>query len=276
MKSLNGAELAGYIKERQSKQVRALRQSWRVFPRMAIVRTGDNQITDTYLRLKVNYGQNILVDVDVHNLSNEQLIDKIKELNADSDIHGIIVQLPLSDSSMTETAINAVAPEKDIDGLGQDSPYTPATALAINWLLSGYNVSLVNKKIAIVGNGRLVGAPLYKMWQKSGYDVSVFDDQTKNLENVLIGSDIVVSATGSPGLINSSMLKYGAVVVDAGTSSDNGRIVGDLDEGIRTRNDLILTPIKGGVGPLTVSALFDNLIQSARKIADRKGQQDLC
>lgn len=275
MKILNGAELAGYIKERQAKQVRALRQSWKVFPRMAIVRTGDSQITDTYLRLKVGYGQDILVDVDVYSLLDSELIDKIKQLNDDDSVQGVIVQLPLSDPSMTEMAVSAVAPEKDIDGLGQDSPYTPATVLAINWLLSGYNVNLTNKKIAIVGNGRLVGAPLYSMWQKAGYDSSVFNSQTKNLKDALITADIVVSAAGVPGLIDGSMLKNGAIVVDAGTSYENGKIVGDLSDGVRSRNDLAITPVKGGVGPLTISALFDNLLQSARKIADTKGQQDL-
>jgi methylenetetrahydrofolate dehydrogenase (NADP+) / methenyltetrahydrofolate cyclohydrolase len=141
--------------------------------------------------------------------------------------------------------------------------------------LSGYNINLVDKKIVIVGNGRLVGAPLYKMWQKSGLDVSVYDDQTRDLEKKLSEADVVVTATGAPRLIKSSMLKSGAVVIDAGTASDGGKIVGDIDDEVRARTDLILTPIKGGVGPLTIAALFDNVIQSARKIAEAKGQQDL-
>lgn len=275
MKLLDGLELAGYIKERQAKQVRALRQSWRVNPKLAIIRTGDSPVTDLYLKLKANYGQDILIDVDVYNVKNEELLAKISELNNNQDIHGIIIQLPLSDLSMTEEALNAVSPEKDVDGLGQNSPFTPATPQAINWLLSGYNVVLKNKSIAIVGNGRLVGAPLFKLWVEAGYNVSIYDINTKNLSDVLIKNDVIVTATGVPGLINSSMLKNKAIVVDAGSASENGRIVGDLAEDVRQRPDLILTPARGGVGPLTVSALFDNVILSARKIASAKGQQDL-
>ena len=168
-----------------------------------------------------------------------------------------------------------IKPEKDVDGLGSDSNFTPATAMAINWLMAGYNIDLKNKKIAIVGNGRLVGAPLYKIWNKAGFNVSVYDDKTIDLGEAIRDSDVIVSATGVPGLIKSDMLKKSAVVIDAGTASENGKIVGDLADDARNRKDLTVTPIKGGVGPLTVAALFDNVIQAARKVADAKGQQDL-
>ena len=123
------------------------------------------------------------------------------------------------------------------------------------------------KKVAIVGRGRLVGAPLEKMWLKSGVDVTVFekgDDLSQ-----LINYDIIVSATGVPGLIKSQMIKTKTVVVDAGTASENGKIVGDVSEEVRQRNDVIITPKKGGVGPLTVSALFDNVITACLKIANQ-------
>lgn len=275
MKILNGSELVGYIKERQAKQVRALRQSWRVFPRLAIIRTGDNPVIDVYMRLKKTYGEDILITVDVYSVSTNDLFNQIKKLNNDSSVHGIIVQLPLADKNQTEQAINLVAIEKDVDGLGKNAIFTPATAMAIDWLLVGYGIDLGNKEIAIVGNGRLVGAPLYKLWKNNSLNVSVFDSKTTNLSSAIKTADIIVTATGVPGLIKSSMVKKGAVVIDAGTASENGKIVGDLDDEIRGRSDLIVTPIKGGVGPLTVAALFDNVIQSARKIAEIKGQQDL-
>lgn len=274
MKILDGLELSGYIKERQAKQVRALRQSWRVFPRLAIVCTGNNPVIDLYTRLKKIYGEDILIDVDIYNVSDDELFSTINKLNDDEHVHGIIVQLPLSNVSQTDEAVSLVAPDKDVDGLGVDSPFIPATAMAINWLTSGYNIDLITKKIVIVGNGRLVGAPLYKLWKNAGYNVAVFDDQTKDLKSAIDSADVIVTATGVPGLIKSDMIKNNAVVIDAGTASENGKIVGDLSEEARLRKDLILTPIKGGVGPLTVSALFDNVIQSARKIADIKGQQD--
>lgn len=275
MKILNGSELAGYIKERQAKQVRALRQSWRVFPCLAIVYTSDNPTIETYMRLKREYGEDIGAKVDIYKPSDDELLQQIERLNNDKNVHGIIVQLPLNNSRQIDDAVNAVVGEKDVDGLGGNAIFIPATAMAINWLLTGYNVKLDDKKIAIVGNGRLVGAPLAKMWRDSDLDVSVYDSKTENLAEALKTADVIITATGVPGLIVSGMIKQGAVVVDAGTAAEHGKIVGDLAEDVRTRDDLTVTPIKGGVGPLTVSALFDNVILSARKVADQKGQQDL-
>ena len=274
MKILNGLELSGYIKERQAKQVRALRQSWRVIPKLAIVYTGDNPVINTYMRLKRVYGEDILIEVETYNPSEADLLKQINLLNKDENIHGIIIQLPLSDQSLTELAVNAVSPKKDVDGLGGKSTFTPATAMAINWLLVGYNVELENKEIAIVGNGRLVGAPLAKIWKNSGFNVSVYDDKTTDLKDAIKTAEIIVTATGVPGLITSQMIRNGAAVVDAGTASEDGKIVGDLSDDVRERQDLTITPKKGGVGPLTIAALFDNVISAARKIADQKGQQD--
>lgn len=275
MKLLNGSELAGYIKERQARQVRALRQSWRVIPRLAIVRTGDNTVIDTYINLKRIYGEDILVEVDVYNPSETELMAQIAALNKDDNIHGIIIQLPLDNPDQTEMAVNAVAPEKDVDGLGEQSLFTPATAMAIDWLLAGYNIDLTSKKIAIIGNGRLVGSPLYHLWSKSGFDVSVYNSKTKDLASAIKLANVIVTATGVPGLINSEMVQPDSVIIDAGTASENGKIIGDVSDDIRGREDITITPIKGGVGPLTVTALFENVILAARKVADQKGQQDL-
>ncbi len=276
MKILDGSELAGYIKERQLKQVRALRQSWRVIPRLAIIRTGDNPVIDTYIRLKKAYGKDITVEVDVYQPTSDKLLDQIATLNCDENVHGIIIQLPLEDIEMTESAVNGVAPEKDVDGLGEKPKFTPATAMAIDWLLAGYNVELKNKKIAIIGKGRLVGAPLAELWQSSGFDVTVYGKQTTDeLRASINNADVIVTATGVPSLITSDMIRQKAVVVDAGTAAEHGKIVGDLAADVRDRQDLTITPIKGGVGPLTVTALFDNVIRSARRIADLKGQQDI-
>jgi len=264
MKLLDGRELAGYIKERQARQVRALRQAWHVFPKLAIVQTTDNPVIDTYVRLKSTYGEDILIEVEVRQVEQAALAQTIRELNADESIHGIIVQLPLADPSETDEIVALIDPEKDVDGLGGKGSLTPATAMAIDWLLAGYNVALAGKEIAIVGNGRLVGAPLSKLWQTQGLDVHVYDDTTEDLTAALRSAQVIVTATGVPRLITSMMLQPSAVVVDAGTASEGGQIVGDLDPEVRERGDLTLTPEKGGVGPLTVAALFDNVITAAR------------
>ena len=267
MRELNGSELAGFIKERQAKQVRALRQAWHINPRLAIVTDVENPVIETYMRLKQRYGADILIDVEIHRVPAGGALEVIQELNNRDDVQGIILQLPISNSDQTEELLESIREDKDVDGLRKRAIFQAATPTAISWLLAGYGVDLKNKKVAIVGRGRLVGAPLEKMWLKSDVDVTVFekgDDLSQ-----LINYDIIVSATGVPGLIKSQMVKAKAVVVDAGTASENGKIVGDVSEEVRQRNDVIITPKKGGVGPLTVSALFDNVITACLKIANQ-------
>lgn len=267
MRELNGSELAGFIKERQAKQVRALRQAWHINPRLAIVTDVENPVIETYMRLKQRYGADILIDVEIHRVPAGGALEVIQELNNRDDVQGIILQLPISNSDQTEELLESIREDKDVDGLRKKAIFQAATPTAISWLLAGYGVDLKNKKVAIVGRGRLVGAPLEKMWLKSGVDVTVFekgDDLSQ-----LINYDIIVSATGVPGLIKSQMIKTKTVVVDAGTASENGKIVGDVSEEVRQRNDVIITPKKGGVGPLTVSALFDNVITACLKIANQ-------
>lgn len=263
MKMLNGAELASYIKPRQAKQIRALRQSKAIEPRLAIIVTKDDPVIDTYVRLKQQYGQDILVDVEVCRISQDKIFEKITELNNRKDVHGIIVQLPVANPEDTDKIVNAVAKEKDVDGLGQGALFDPATPQAINWLLVGYNKDLKDKKIVIVGRGRLVGEPLYTMWTKQGYDVTVVGRED-DLAAELRGADVIVAATGHPGLIKSELVPIDAIVVDAGVASEAGKTVGDLDQSVYDRDDLTITPKIGGVGPLTVAALFDNVIRSTR------------
>ena len=267
MRELNGSELAGFIKERQAKQVRALRQAWHINPRLAIVTDVENPVIETYMRLKQRYGADILIDVEIHRVPAGGALEVIQELNNRDDVQGIILQLPISNSDQTEELLESIREDKDVDGLRKRAIFQAATPTAISWLLAGYGVDLKGKKVAIVGRGRLVGAPLEKMWLKSDVDVTVFekgDDLSQ-----LINYDIIVSATGVPGLIKSQMIKPKTVVVDAGTASENGKIVGDVSEEVRQRNDVIITPKKGGVGPLTVSALFDNVITACLKIANQ-------
>lgn len=267
MRELNGSELAGFIKERQAKQVRALRQAWHINPRLAIVTDVENPVIETYMRLKQRYGDDILIDVEIHRVPAGGALEVIQELNNRDDVQGIILQLPISNPDQTEELLESIREDKDVDGLRKKAIFQAATPTAINWLLAGYSVDLKGKKVAIVGRGRLVGAPLEKMWLKSGVDVTVFekgDDLSQ-----LINYDIIVSATGVPGLIKSQTIKTKTVVVDAGTASENGKIVGDVSEEVRQRNDVIITPKKGGVGPLTVSALFDNVITACLKIANQ-------
>jgi len=283
MKFLDGNELAGYIKERHFKQVGQLVASG-IEPKLAIIQIKDDPVINTYVGLKQRYGRDIGIDVEIHRISQTEVPKLIRELNEDSSVHGIIIQLPLADPNQTDEIVNLVAPEKDVDALGDpNSPwppghwarrqagavrgswFEPATPMAIMWLLAGYNIELAGKKILLIGRGKLVGAPLEKILLAAGYDVTVIDREVADLTRYTKNKDIIITATGSPAIIYPHMIKEGAVIVDAGVASESGKTVGDLSPEIFRRDDLIITPQKGGVGPLTVCALFENVIRAASR-----------
>lgn len=259
MKSLNGKELAGFVKERQSHQI----QSFNPKPKLLIIRDSDNPVIQKYVELKIKYGKDIGVHVEnFHANTTDEIIDKINQANIDPTVSGIIIQLPLKDKAKTDELCNLIAPDKDVDGLGQHAKFDSATATAILWLLAGYDIKLENAKIAIVGRGKLVGAPLFKIFTKSGHNVALFH-RGSDLSN-LANYSVIITATGQPGLITNSMISPGTTIIDAGTASENGVLKGDLAEEVRKRTDLYaITPITGGVGPLTVACLFDHVIQAS-------------
>ena len=273
-KILDGKELAGFVKERQAHVVKMLR-SQKKFPKLVIIRDSDNPVITKYVNLKCRYGEDIgveVIDEHVENPSLETLKETVKKASEDETVSGIIVQLPLTNPDWTEEVVNEIAPEKDVDGLanydGREDKrvFDSATATAINWILAGHNIELKDKKIAIVGRGKLVGAPLIRMWTNSGYDLEVFHRGSDF--NELKNYDVIVTATGNPHLIESDMIKEDAVVVDAGTASEGGHLVGDINEEIRARTDLkAITPKIGGVGPLTVSVLFDDVLRASENSA---------
>ncbi len=270
MKILNGKELAEYVQQRQAHEVRSLQQALGVQPKLAIVVTVDHPAINVYMRMKTRYGADIQVGVEIHQVRQAEAPALIVQLNADPSVHGIIVQLPLDDPSKTDAIVDLVAPEKDVDALGKNATYDPATPMAILWLLAGYNVDLRGKKIVLVGRGKLVGAPLERLLIASEQDVVVVDSKTADVAAVVSEADIIVTATGKAGLVTAAMIQKGAVVVDAGVAGEQGKTVGDLAEDVYLRDDLTITPRKGGVGPLTICALFDNVIRAARAIAETK------
>ena len=268
MRELNGLELQGFIKERQAKQVRNLRQQFRIIPKLLIVMSEHaSDVIHAYVRMKQRYAADILIDVDIVTVTQSEIPQVIKRANADALVHGVIVQLPLDNPDQTDEICNLIAPKKDVDGLGAEAEYVSATAEAIDWLLTGYNVELRDKHIVLLGHGKLVGAPLAKLWKSRGLQVTVLDEHSDRVAETLQRSDVIVSATGVPRILKAEWVKPGAIVVDAGTASEGGAIVGDADDQLRERTDVMMTPAKGGVGPLTYTLLFDHVIQSALKNA---------
>ena len=290
-KVLSGRELAGFIKERQDHEVKMLRSN-KIRAKLVIVRDSNNPVITKYVDLKRQYGEDIGIEVVDEFVDESDPVERLKKLHevvraaaADDSVSGIIVQLPLIDTDTTDEIVADIPAIKDVDGLSNtysdlvehedglitiDNPDTrehhfdSATATAILWLLAGHNIDFENKRIAVVGRGKLVGKPLMSMWTKSGNAVHVFhrgSDFSK-----LKDFDVIVTATGAPHLITNEMIRPGAVVVDAGTASEQGKLVGDISDEIRARNDLgAITPKVGGVGPLTINVLFENVIIAASK-----------
>jgi len=266
MKLLNGTEIAGFIKQRHAQQVRALRAD-KIYPKLAIVQAKDDPVINTYVRLKKEYGADVGIEVEEHITLQSEVPRILNKLSIDDSVHGIIVQLPLQDPSQTDEIVNLVDPDKDVDALGDKSKFEPATPMAILWLLNGYNIELRGKKILLIGKGKLVGAPLEKMLRQSELNVEVIDREVPNLKERTLEADIIITATGSPAILRPDMIKTGGVVVDAGVASEHGKTVGDLSPEVYFREDLTITPEKGGVGPLTVCALFENVIRAAQNAA---------
>ena len=256
MKILDGRELAGFIKERQAYQVRKMTKK----PKLLIIRDSDNPVILKYVNLKKQYGADIGVEVEDYLAKDSDAIaNKIISANNDPSVSDIIIQLPIKEKERTDELCNLINPKKDVDGLGEHAEFDSATATAINWLLTGYNIELKNQKIAIVGRGKLVGAPLFKMFKNSGLDVDLFHRGSNLAE--LSNYDVIITATGVAGIINSSMIKPGAIVVDAGTASEDGVLKGDLADDVRNLTNLTaITPKTGGVGPLTIACLFEHVI----------------
>ncbi len=254
MKLLEGREVASYIKQRHTGQVAGLNPK----PRLAIIRSKDNEAGDRYLKMKRAYGEDIGAAVDLYVETSDTILGRIKQLNADAAVTGIIIQLPLTDASITDQALAAIDPAKDVDGLVPGTTFEAATPKAALWLLASHNIDL-GGHIVVVGQGRLVGKPLADRLEASGLDVTRCDIHTKDLQAETIKADILFTGTGVEHLIKPGMVRSGAVLVDTGSPRN------EFDPALYDRDDLgAITPNPGGVGPMTVASLFDNLLIAAQ------------
>jgi len=259
---ISGKKIAD-IKEVEHKMCVQKLQEKGLAPKLAIIQTISSPVIDTYVRVKKAYAEKIGIHVDHYNVSKEEVGQLVGKLNSDDLVRGIIIQLPLHEGLDQETTLNLVAKSKDVDGLALDSTFVPPTVQSILWLLSAYVDDVGSKKIALVGKGRLVGAPLERELIKQGIVPQVFTKQD-SLET-LSEYNVIISATGTPSLLANNHIQPGSYVFDAGTAEENGTIHGDTHDELYTRGDISITPQKGGIGILTVRALFENVLRAAEK-----------
>jgi len=240
---------------------------------------GDDPVSLSYVRIKGKTAEKLGLEFKIAQypatISTEALIDELTTLQSDARLCGLIVQLPVPDHIDKQAVIDAIKPELDVDCIGTTNMQTfysnnaqhmtPPTAGAIIELLSSLDMPFEGKSIIVVGQGELVGRPVTQMLRAQGLEVHTADESTTNLAELLTGADIVISATGQPNLITGSMIKVGSVIIDAGTTESNGGIVGDVEFSSVEPKASHISPVPGGVGPVTVAKLLENVALIARR-----------
>jgi len=228
------------------------------------IQVGNDPVSSYYIEKKSKIAQKMGVELEVISVGDKnpvELDDKIRELNADSGVRSIMIQIPLPDGFSREQAARVIAPKKDIDGFAYivnrpDFVYFPPTVLAIEEILNFYQISKTNKKILIVGEGFLVGQPLRKYWQALGFESEILNKDSSSYYEKIREADIVVLATGASLGLKEENFKSGTVVIDASTVSEDGVIKGDVE--VTPASNINLAPVPGGVGPVTIAMLFKN------------------
>ncbi len=262
MEILNGLKLRDKILTGLKKEIS---QSGKK-PKLAIVLIGDDEASLRYIKQKQKAAEEIGAEAELlqftQSFAEEEIIYQIKNLNRDNSVSGIIVQLPLPNGINKQKVLASIDPTKDIDGLTPGSEFKPATPLGIMELLNEYSIEIKGKTAAVIGQSDLVGAPLSQMLAEKGAKVIRIDINTpKPIDSLVQQGDIVVAAAGEPNLVTENMIKKDAVVVDVGTNvNSDGKLVGDVDfEKVKAKASFI-TPVPGGVGPMTVASLMKNLV----------------
>lgn len=237
---------------------------------------GDDPVSSSYVRIKGKVAESINIKFKTlnlpENITTEELVKEIENLNKVPHMCGIIVQLPLPSSINTKVVLDAISPVLDVDCLGSynsdrfynnTSNISYPTALACMKILDSINFDLKDKNILVLGQGKLVGLPVSHLLRNRGYNISVVDNKTENNEELIKNADVIISAIGKAGFIKGDMVREGVVIIDAGTSEDNGAVMGDVDIDSVTGVASYVSPTPGGVGPVTVAMLLSNVIQSA-------------
>lgn len=241
---------------------------------LAIILVGNNEASKLYIKNKEKYCTEVGIKVDKYlldeDISEKVLINLIKDLNEDEKVTGIILQSPVPDGIDFDKCSGMILPSKDVDGFTKDNVYNlylnkksilPCTVKGIIKLLEYYNIEINGKNVAIIGRGNIVGKPLAMALENRNATVSLLHSKTKDLKMFTKDADIVVVACGIPKLLKKEMIKEGSVVIDVGISRVDGKIVGDIDFDNIKDIALFVTPNPGGIGPMTIAMIIDNLIE---------------
>ncbi len=281
---LDGQALAYDIEKDLKNKIQIITTQTHKRPKLAVILVGKDPASITYVNMKIKACERVGMDFDLktlqENITEAKLLSLIKDYNTDQNISGVLVQLPLPRHIDSKMVLEAIDPNKDVDGFHplnigklctQKESFLPATPMGVMRLLKHYHIEIKGKDVAIIGASNIIGKPLSMLMLNAGASVSVCHILTKDISFYTQNADIVCVGVGKPDLIKASMLKKGAVVVDIGINHLNdGRIVGDVDFNNAQKVAGFITPVPKGVGPMTIVSLLENTLIAFEK-QQRKG-----
>ena len=282
-KLIDGIKVSGEIKEEIKNEIDFLVSSGERRPSLTIVLVGKHSASKIYVKAKMKACKEVGIDAALislnDNISEQDLLILIKKLNNKKTEDGFIVQLPLPDHISVQKVIDSINSNKDIDGFTNDNigsitskkkKLMPATGLGVLTLIERYNIDIVSKNCVVLGSSRNVGAAIAQiLMQKEEVTVTVCNSKTKNLKNITINADIIISAVGKPNLVTQDMVKDGVIIIDVGisrvedsTRKSGYKIVGDVDFENVSKKAKMISPVPGGVGPMTIVSLLQNTLKA--------------
>lgn len=275
---IDGKNLAKNIRESLKDEVKELKNA-EIYPKLAVIMVGDDKASKVYVKNKSKACEDVGIAYEEYLLpastKMQELLELIEKLNNDETIHGILVQSPLPNGLDANEAFRTISPKKDVDGfhpinvgklsLNQDC-FISCTPYGIIKMLESYNIPIEGANAVIIGRSNIVGKPLAKCLLNKNATVTVCHSKTKNLKEITKNADILIAAIGKPKFVTENMVKNGATVIDVGINrTDDGKLVGDTDfENIKEKVQYI-TPVPGGVGPMTIAMLMYNVVKAAKQ-----------
>ncbi len=275
---IDGKEVAKKTRENLKKEVEELK-AININPKLAVVMVGDNAASKVYVKNKSKACNEVGVEYEEYfldrNTTQKELIELIEKLNEDTSVNGILLQSPLPPHLDINEAFQTIDYRKDVDGfhpmnvgklvLGQDT-FVSCTPYGIMRLFEEYDIDLCGKNVVILGRSNIVGKPLVQCCLNKNATVTVCHSKTKDVKEVARNADVLISAIGKPNFVTENMVKDGAVVIDVGINRlDTGKIVGDVDFENVSKKASYITPVPGGVGPMTIAMLLNNVVKAAKQ-----------
>lgn len=271
---ISGKVLSKEIRANVKEEVAILQKNYGKVPHLVVILIGDDPASNSYVTAKekacINAGMKSTLIRKDDSIKEETLLSMIHELNNDPDVHGILVQLPLPKHINENEVINAIKKEKDVDGfhplnvaaihLGEKG-IIPATPKGIITMLKSTNTEIKGKHAVVIGRSNIVGKPVAMLLLKEHATVSIAHSRTKDLKALTLQADILVAAVGRAKMVTADMVKEGAIVIDVGVNRLDGKLVGDVDFDAVKEKASFITPVPGGVGPMTIASLLENTIE---------------